>query len=146
MTPRRKILFLMCGLILLYMALVVYFVFPRSGHPEPMLPSWFPYFGLSYIFGSIVLVVFLSRRISRNAAQEASTKAQSDPSLARAWVMYLIAIWSGLFIYGVYGTLKGDFPVERAIPAGAFLLAFIGLFSWLLYRDTQTRKHPTNQK
>jgi len=56
MTPRRKIVLLMFGLIVPYMALVMYFVFPRSGHPEPILPSWFPYFGLSYILGSIVLV------------------------------------------------------------------------------------------
>jgi len=60
--------------------------------------------------------------------------------------MYLITIWIGLFIYGAYGTLKGDFPMQRAIPAGAFLLAFIGLFSWFLYRDTLARKDQTNQK
>jgi hypothetical protein len=146
MTPRRKIAFLMYGLILAYIALVMYFIFPRSGHPEPVLPSWFPYFGLSYIFGSIVLVVFLSRRVSSNAAQGASATPQSAPSWARAWVIYLIAIWSGLLIYGAYGTLKGDFPMQRAIPAGAFLLAFIGLFSWFLYRDTLARKDQTNQK
>ena len=145
MTPRRKIVFLMFDLILPYMALVMYFVFPRSDHPEQILPSWFPYFGLSYILGSIVLVMVVSRRISRNAPQEVSTKAQSTPWWARAWVMYLIAIWSGLFIYGAYRTGKGDFPMERAIPAGAFLLAFIGLFSWSLYRDNQARKHRTNE-
>ncbi len=146
MTPRRKIAFLMYGLILAYMALLIYFVFPRSGHPEPVLPSWFPYFGLSYIFGSIVLVVFLSRRVSSNAAQGVSTTPRSTPWRARAWATYLIAIWSGLFIYGAYRTLKGDFPMERAIPAGAFLLAFIGLFSWSLCRDIQARKNQTNQK
>ncbi len=46
--------------------------YSRPGHPEPILPSWFPYFGLSYILGSIVLVVTVSQRISRNASQEVS--------------------------------------------------------------------------
>ncbi len=146
MTPRRKIALLMFGLILPYMALVMYFVFPRSGHPEPILPSWFPYFGLSYILGSIVLVMAVSRRISRNLPQGVSTTPRSTAWWTRARATYLIAIWTGLFIYGAYRTLKGDFPMERSIPAGAFLLAVIGLFSWLLYRDIRAQKDRTNTK
>ena len=93
--------------------------------------------------GSMILVMVVSRRISANVPPEVTPKAKFALRLARAWVMYLVAIWSGFFIYGAYRTLKGDFPMERAIPAGAFLLAFIGLFSWSLYRDYQARKHPT---
>jgi hypothetical protein len=142
MTPRRKFVFLIFALIVPYMAFVMYFAL-RSSQPGQILPTWFPYFGLSYILGSMVLVMVASRRIFRNVPQEASPKAQSALRWGRAWAMYLVAIWSGFFIYGAYRTLKGDFPMERAIPAGAFLLAFIGLFSWSLYRDYQARKHPT---
>lgn len=142
MTPRRKFVLLIFALIVPYMAFVMYFAL-RSIQPGQILPTWFPYFGLSYILGSMVLVMVASRRIFHNVPREASPKAQSTLRWARAWTMYLVAIWSGFFIYGACRTLKGDFPMERAIPAGAFLLAFIGLFSWSLYRDYHARKHPT---
>jgi len=45
-----------------------------------------------------------------------------------------------IFVYGVRQAVKGELPLSRAIPAGAFLLAFIGLFSWSLFRDDQARK------
>jgi hypothetical protein len=47
MTAGRKIVFLILGLVLPFMALVLYFDSPRSGQPEQILPTWFPYFGLS---------------------------------------------------------------------------------------------------
>jgi len=31
-------------------------------------------------------------------------------------------------------TVQRKVPIERAIPAGAFLLFFIGLFGWGIYR------------
>ena len=46
----------------------------------------------------------------------------------------LVIFWSLLFLYGVIQTVRGKIPLERSIPAGAFLLFFIGLFGWSLYR------------
>jgi hypothetical protein len=31
-------------------------------------------------------------------------------------------------------------PLERAIPAGAFLLFFIALFGWSVYRDKRVKQ------
>jgi len=45
-----------------------------------------------------------------------------------------------IFVYGVRHAVKGELPLSRAIPAGEFLLALIGLFSWSLFRDDQARK------
>jgi hypothetical protein len=38
------------------------------------------------------------------------------------------------FLYGVIETARGKIPLTRAIPAGAFLLLFIGIFGWSAYR------------
>jgi hypothetical protein len=46
-----------------------------------------------------------------------------------------VIVWSVLFVNGVKGTVRGEYPLDRAIPAGAFLMLFILLFGWLLYRS-----------
>ncbi len=138
--PKARILALTFGLILPYVALATYFALRIQEHP---VPTWFPYFGLSYILGTIILVIVFSRRISRDV--QAETAAKSRPVvlwLGRAWSAYLLVIWSGLFLWGAYQTISGNLEWHRALPAGAFLLAFIALLSWSLYKDI---KRPTQQ-
>jgi hypothetical protein len=135
MTPKNKIFALVFSLILPYMAIVVFFA---SSLPQQPLPRWFPYFGACYIFASILLASIMGRRIARNAPQQSSPKSQAASRWVRGRVIGLIGFWSLLLLYGAYRTLNGDFPLERAIPAGGILLAAIGLFSWLLYRDYRT--------
>jgi hypothetical protein len=132
MQPKNKIRALIFGLVLPYFALVMYFVLRIQDHP---LPTWFPYFGLTYLLGSIILVTVVSRK---NRQGEQPKVVQSRPALRlvlRAWAGYLIAVWSGLFLWGAAETIRGKLEWQRALPAGAFLLAFIGLFAHLLYTD-----------
>jgi hypothetical protein len=53
----------------------------------------------------------------------------------RLYCSYLVSVWIGLFLYGVKETIEGKITPRRAIPAGAFLLFFIGIFGWSLYRS-----------
>jgi hypothetical protein len=132
MQPKNKIRALIFGLVLPYFALVMYFVLRIQDHP---LPTWFPYFGLTYLLGSIILVTVVSRK---NRQGEQPKVVQSRPALRlvlRAWAGYLIAVWSGLFLWGAAETIRGKLEWQRALPVGAFLLAFIGLFARLLYTD-----------
>jgi len=48
---------------------------------------------------------------------------------------YLVAVWSVLFLWGAYLTVTGGLEWQRSVPAGAFLLVFIVLFSWALRKD-----------
>lgn len=135
--PKSKIVALTFGLILPYVALVMYFALRMQEHS---LPSWLPYFGLSYILGTIIAVTVYSRRISRGAQPEAVYESQP----ARRWMLwasvgYLIALWSGFFLWGTVQTIGGNFEWKRALPAGALLLAFIALFSRFLYSDIKRR-------
>jgi hypothetical protein len=67
----------------------------------------------------------------------AISSGRSDPDRARRALrkvqtlsIGLVVIWSGFFLYGAVQTLRGKFPLDRAIPAGAFLLFFIAI--WLV--------------
>jgi uncharacterized membrane protein len=123
----------MLGLLLPYMAVVMYCSFRTLEHPAP---AWFPYFGLSYMLGTISLVVVFGRKIS-GSAKWASTNPAQQQGL-RLWAGYLILIWSGLFLWGAYQTIEGKLAWRRALPLGAFLVAFIALFSRLLYKDAHS--------
>lgn len=140
MQPKNKILGLTFGLVLPYIALAMYFVLRNQGHPqEQLLPTWFPYFGMAYLLGTILLVSAIGRRIARSA-QGKLTQGAAKPRpvvrmAMRAWAGYLIVVWCGFFLYGAVETVRGKFEWQRALPAGAFLLIFIVLFSRWLYAD-----------
>ena len=103
MSARRKIVFLILGLILPFLAFAMYFVVAISRHPSKVFPVWLAYFAFFYIFGSVVLVMVVSRKLARTTSQHTAW--------ARAFASRLIAIWSGLFFYGAYRTIKGDIPI-----------------------------------
>jgi hypothetical protein len=43
------------------------------------------------------------------------------------------------FLNGVKGAIEGKYALSHAIPAGAFLLFFIGLFAWSIFRSFQKK-------
>jgi uncharacterized membrane protein YfcA len=120
---------------------VVYFALRVHNHP---LPAWFPCFGLSYILAAMLIVMVVSQRIHRNRRSEGQEAPKSAWRwIGRAWMAYLVAVWSGLFLLGAYLTLSGRLEWRRSVPAGAFLLVFIALFSWGLYKDLKRPGKPT---
>jgi hypothetical protein len=136
--PKTKILLLLAAFVVPYMALVMYFAFQYRNLP---FPPWFPYFGLSYILGGSILFAVLRQRIARKAPPGSLEKLK--PSIKRrllVWQGYLIVVWSALLLWGIYETIMGEYPWQRTLPAGAFLLAFIVLFS-LSFK--QLKKAPT---
>ena len=144
MKPKNKILILSVGLILPYMALVVFFALRAQEH---RLPTWFPYFGLSYILATMIVVMLYSRRLRRDAQAESAWRPTSGWRwVGRGWVAYLIVVWSALFLRGAYSTVIGRLDWRRSVPAGAFLLAFIVLFSWALYRDFKPKGQSTRRE
>jgi hypothetical protein len=145
MQPKNKILGLIFGLVLPYLALVEYFVLRHQGHAqEQPLPTWFLYFGMAYLLGTILLVSAIARRIARGAQGKLTQPAAKPRPVVRmatrAWAGYLIVAWCSFFLYGAVETVKGKFEWQRALPAGVFLLIFIVLFSRALYTDI---KKPT---
>ncbi len=139
--PKEKIVALTFALVLPYIAIVMYFALRVQEHP---LPNWFPYFGLSYILGTMIVVMVFSRKVHRaTALKQKETPRSAWLWLSRAWMAYLVAVWSGFFIWGAYLTLKGSLQWRRSLPAGAFLLAIIIVFAWALYKDFRRFRNQT---
>lgn len=85
--PRTKITALVLGLMLPYMAVVMYFSFRIQEHP---LPTWFPYFGLSYMLGTISFVVLFGRKISGSAKWASADPAQRSGLRLSAGYLILV--------------------------------------------------------
>ena len=77
--------------------------------------------------------MLLVKRIFRGQAVDAE-KARNLVEKSVRTSTRLVIFWSLLFLYGVKETLQGKFALSRAIPAGVFLLVFIGIFGWGIYR------------
>jgi hypothetical protein len=86
-----------------------------------------------WFLANFLLLMLLAKRIFRGQVGEPQM-AQRASSIAKIVGSYLLIVWSLLFLYGAKETVQGKLPLNRAIPAGAFLLFFIGSFGWGLYR------------
>jgi hypothetical protein len=140
MSPKARVTLLLLGLAFPYLVFVLYFILTAIPGSENPFPSWFPWVALTYMLSGIVAASVLGPRIFRNAPPPPQAQARRAFTIAKGWSLYLVLVWSGFFLYGGYRTLKGDFPLERALPAGAFLLAFIGIFAWSLRRMNAASK------
>jgi hypothetical protein len=130
------------ALVLPYLAFAVYFSLRL---PQNHSPSWFTNTILIWFAANLLALTFLARRIFKRQGSEGSRDTQSQ---ARAkpgmWIMRIVAsnlviVWSILFCHGVRGTMQGRYPLSRAIPAGTFLLFFIVVFAWTVYRSFQRK-------
>ena len=77
--------------------------------------------------------MLLAKRIFKGQIVEPK-KARRASVIAQIVVAYLLIVSSSLFIYGVKEFIQGQIPLNRAVPAGAFSLFFIGIFGWSLYK------------
>lgn len=102
---------------------------------------WFTNLLLVWFLANVVVVYLVSRTLAKRQLPEAGKSlTQSRKSNVRVWIVrmvgsYLVIVWTVLFFHGVKGTIQGEYPLVRAIPAGAFLLFFILVFAWGIYRS-----------
>jgi hypothetical protein len=140
MNPRSRVLILVgaaFALMVPYIAFVLYF---SLRFPPNDWPTWFTnVLGVWFIanFGALYLIV---RRMAKKRPPDEKSPIQSRKASAGVWIVravgsYLVIQWSIFFLYGVKGTIQGQYPLNRAIPAGTFLLFFIVLFGWAIYRS-----------
>lgn len=141
MNPRSRAAVLIGSAVALtvpYVAFVVYFSLTL---PKNHWPMWFTNVLLVWFVANFVAVYLIARRMAKkNPPPTATLTEQPQKNTTRLWVLravcsYLVIVWSVLFAKGVNGTIRGEYPLDRAIPAGAFLLFFILLFGFLVYRS-----------
>jgi uncharacterized protein YybS (DUF2232 family) len=113
-----------------YLGFVMYY---SRRFPSGQWPTWFTDTMAVWFLANFLLLMLLAKRIFRGQVGEPQM-AQRASSIAKIVGSYLLIVWSLLFLYGAKETVQGKLPLNRAIPAGAFLLFFIGSFGWGLYR------------
>jgi hypothetical protein len=135
MKPQQKRLILFLALIAPGMLLMI---FACSRYPSNGIPAWIPISWGFYLLAAITFITVFGRRIIKSpTAPGASPGVQTSAKTRAVWLM---AVWSGLFLYGAFKFAKGEIPAERAIPAGLLLLAWILVFAWLMRRDVKSRQ------
>ena len=129
---RPAILF---GIVLVLMAPYLGFVMYYSQRfPSNQWPAWFTNTIAVWFIANFLIIMLLVKRIFRGQAVEPQ-KARRASTVSQIVSSYLLIVWSVLFLYGAKETMQGEIPLNRAIPAGAFLLFFMGIFGWGLYRS-----------
>lgn len=125
---------ILCGiafvLMVPYLGFVIYY---SQRFPSNQWPAWFTNTIAVWFIANFLIIMLLVKRIFKGQAVE-QQKARRASAISQIVSSYLLIVWSVLFLYGVKETMQGEIPLNRAIPAGAFLLFFIGIFGWGLYR------------
>jgi hypothetical protein len=118
-----------------YMGFIMYvsFKFP-AGH----WPMWVTNSMMVWFAASFLLVVLVAKRLFKNQNVDPE-RSRHALKAVRIRYSFLLVFWSGLFVYGVIRTVQGKVALNRAIPAGAFLLFFIAMFAWGLYRPARRK-------
>jgi hypothetical protein len=118
-----------------YLGFAAYFSFQ---YPSGHWPAWLVNTIGIWFLANFLIISAIAKRIFRGQAVDPE-KAQIAVAKSVGVSTRLVIFWSLLFLYGVKETVQGKFPLSRAIPAGVFLLVFIGIFGWGIYR-TKCRK------
>jgi hypothetical protein len=125
---------ILCGiafvLMVPYLGFVIYY---SQRFPSNQWPAWFTNTIAVWFIANFLIIMLVVKRIFKGQAVE-QQKARRASAISQIVSSYLLIVWSVLFLYGVKETIQGEIPLNRAIPAGAFLLFFIGIFGWGLYR------------
>jgi hypothetical protein len=128
--PKYKFLLLILALQLPYFGFVGYFA---TQFPSNHVPAWYADTLLVWFTANFLIALLLGKRIFRDQVADAE-KARAAVATSATVSNRLIIFWILFLLYGVIETARGKIPLNRAIPAGAFLLLFIGIFGWSAYR------------
>jgi protein-S-isoprenylcysteine O-methyltransferase Ste14 len=122
-----------------YLAFVVYFSLRL---PQNQWPSWFTNTIAVWFVATFVVLTFVARQMFKKQGAGEPRGALLNPTKTKllVWIMrivgsYLVLLWSVFFVIGVKGTIEGKYVLSRALTGGAFLLFFIGVFAWSIYRS-----------
>ena len=142
MNPQRRAAVLVgttVALTIPYIAFVLYF---SLRFPPNHWPVWFTDILAVWFIANFVVVYLIGKRMAKKHAPTNTTeprKASVGIWIFRVFGSYLVLVWIVLFLDGVKGTLQGKYPLARVIPAGAFLLFFISVFGWAIFRSFRSK-------
>ena len=133
MNPKYRVTILFGSVLVLMVPYLGFVVYYSQRFPPNHWPTWFTNTIAGWFVANFLLLMLLAKRIFTGQAAEPQRDRRAF-TIAQIVISYLLIVWSLLFLYGAKETIKGEVPLSRAIPAGSFLLFFIGIFGWSLYR------------
>lgn len=142
MKPGTKLVLLMFGLMIPYMSFFIYFAMQSpSGH----LPTWLTNTLAIWFCCNFAIAILLARRIfgTRSNSGDVAKLSPQNVTAVEKWTrksIGLVALWTCLFLYGLYEVSIGSIPLRRAAPAGLMLLVFIVIFSRSIYKSSTAIK------
>ena len=131
MNPRIKFLLLIFGLTLPYLAFALHFMMQ---YPSNHQPEWLVNTLAIWFCSNFVIAMIASKHIFRGTKTPAAPPAPLPPEkrlpvqIAMWFSTYLVIVWTGLFIYGIFEVVSGEAELRRALLAGGMLLFFIVIF------------------
>jgi len=128
MNAKTKLALLFFGLQIPYLSFAIYF---GMSFQHALAPTWFTNTLMIWFAANFGIFLLVARRLRTGSVPTQEQRAVSA-NFARLGARLLL-LWVGLFLYGLMMTLQGKIPLNRALPAGAFLLFFIGIFGWNSY-------------
>ena len=118
-----------------YFAFVMYF---GTRYPSGHLPAWFTNTILGWFTANFLIAILAAKRIFKGQVVDPE-KARVARRSSAAVTTRLLILWSALLLLGAAETIRGKIPLDRALPAGAFLLFFVVLFAWYLWRTKRAK-------
>jgi hypothetical protein len=114
------VMLMICVLTLPYLGFAMYYGSQFRSAPAPV---WFTDTLLIWFTVNFCIAMFAIKRILRGQVVDAE-KAREADGQAVGLATKLVAIWSVFLLFRVKQTVQGKLPLNRAIPAGIFLLFY----------------------
>jgi hypothetical protein len=108
-------------------------------YPSGAWPLWTTYLILVWFIANMVIGALAAKKMYRGVTIDLTQTKPVSTKLGNMSIR-LVIFWSLLFLYGLKETVQGKYPLDSAVPAGMFLLLFIGIFGWYAYRIRKLNK------
>ncbi len=116
---------LLLGLASPYLFFAIYYGTQFKG-PAPV---WFTNTLMGWFIENFCIALLAGRRILKGQVVN-SEVAREGASQAADMATRLVTFWILLFVVGLIAAIEKKIPLNRALPAGAFLLFFIVIFGF----------------
>ena len=133
MNPKYRVTILFGSVLVLMVPYLGFVVYYSQRFPPNHWPTWFTNTIAGWFVANFLLLMLLAKRIFTGQAAEPQRDRRAFTICTNRHLVPSDCV-EFAFSYGAKETIKGEVPLSRAIPAGSFLLFFIGIFGWSLYR------------
>lgn len=136
--PQYRAALLMGIIVVLSLPFLAFVIYFGTHYPSGHWPNWFANTMLAWFAANFLIVAVAAKRIFKGAPANPE-QAQAARAVWGAGYAWLLVVWILLFLLGTAATIAGKIPLQRGIPAGAFLLFFIVIFGRFVWSSRRAK-------